>query len=49
MQDLNIFPKSFVPIRLSNELERFFRLTLTDREREDILWNNAMRFLNVHA
>lgn len=29
------------------ELERFFRLKLTDQEREDILWNNAIRFLKL--
>lgn len=28
------------------ELERFFRINLTDSQREDILWNNAMRFLS---
>ena len=33
--------------RVREELERFFRLRLTDKEREDILWNNAMRILNV--
>lgn len=29
------------------ELQRFFRLKLTDKEREDILWNNAIRFLEL--
>jgi predicted TIM-barrel fold metal-dependent hydrolase len=29
------------------ELERFFKLRLTDREREDILYNNAARFLGL--
>lgn len=29
------------------ELERFFRLKLTGQEREDILWNNAIRFLHL--
>lgn len=29
------------------ELERFFKLSLTDSQREDILWNNAMRFLKL--
>lgn len=28
------------------ELERFFKINLTDKQREDILWNNAMRFLS---
>lgn len=29
-----------------DELERFLSLRLTDSQREDILWNNAMRFLS---
>ena len=29
------------------ELERFFAIKLTDKEREDILWNNAIRFLGI--
>jgi len=29
------------------ELEYFNRLTLTDAQREDILWNNAVRFLQL--
>ena len=29
------------------ELELFSRLTLTDKQREDILWNNAIRFLHL--
>lgn len=31
----------------AEELERFFRLKLTEKEREDILWNNAVRFLHL--
>lgn len=31
----------------AEELERFLRVPLTDREREDILWNNANRLLNL--
>ena len=31
----------------AEELERFLRLPLTDREREDILWNNAARLLQL--
>ena len=44
-----MFGTDYPVVNTKEELERFFRLTLTDREREDILWNNAMRFLNVHA
>ena len=29
------------------ELDRFFAIRLTDKEREDILWNNAVRFLGI--
>ncbi len=29
------------------ELDRFFKLSLTDKQREDILWNNAVRFLHL--
>ncbi len=31
----------------AEELERFFKLSLSEREREDILWNNAIRFLEI--
>lgn len=31
----------------SEELERFFKLGLNDRERENILWNNAVQFLHI--
>ena len=31
----------------AEELERLFRLKLTDNQLENILWNNAMRFLNI--
>ena len=31
----------------AEELERFFRLKLTEQQREDILWNNAIRFLHL--
>jgi len=30
-----------------SELERFFILNLTERERQDILWNNAMNLLKI--
>ena len=29
------------------ELQRFMQLDLTDREREDILWNNAARLFQL--
>jgi len=31
----------------AEELARLFRLTLTERQKEDILWNNAVRFLHL--
>ena len=31
----------------SDELSRFFKLDLTEKEREDILYNNAKRFLRL--
>ena len=31
----------------AGELERFMRMRLTDREREDILWNNAARLFGL--
>ena len=31
----------------AEELERFFRLKMTDDRREDVLWNNALRFLGI--
>ena len=33
----------------TDEYVLFDRLTLTDQQREDILWNNALRFLRVTA
>lgn len=32
---------------VKEELERFFAIKLTDKQREDIMWNNAIRFLNL--
>ena len=29
------------------ELDRFFAIDITDKQREDILWNNAIRFLKI--
>ena len=43
-----MFGTDYPVVNTKEELERFFRLTLTDGEREDILWNNAMRFFGVH-
>ena len=34
-------------VNTREELERFFRIPLTDDEREAILWNNAMRFFHM--
>ncbi|MGN1346462.1 MAG: amidohydrolase family protein [Eubacteriales bacterium] len=44
--DKVMFGTDYPIVRTKTELERFFRLHLTDRQREDILWNNAMRFLS---
>ena len=40
-----MFGTDYPVVNTKDELERFFRLRLTDAQREDILWNNAMRFL----
>lgn len=42
-----MFGTDYPVMRPEDELERFFRLKLTDRQREDILWNNAVRFLGI--
>ena len=39
-----MFGTDYPVVNTKDELERFFRLSLTDSQREDILWNNAMRF-----
>ncbi len=31
----------------AEELDRLFKLTLTEQQKEDILWNNAVRFLHL--
>ena len=37
------------PVKYADsELQRFYKLKLTDKEREDVLYNNAMRFLNLY-
>ena len=36
------------PVKYADsELQRFYKLKLTDKEREDILYNNAVRFLSL--
>ena len=40
-----MFGTDYPVMNTPEELERFFRIDLTDKQREDILWNNAMRFL----
>ena len=39
-----MFGTDYPVVNTKEELERFFCLRLTDAQREDILWNNAMRF-----
>ena len=44
----NVFFGSDYPMWTpKGELERFMRMKLTDREREDILWNNAARLFQL--
>ena len=42
-----MFGTDYPVMNTPEELERFFKINLTDREREDILWNNAIRFLHL--
>ncbi|MBE6542311.1 MAG: hypothetical protein E7672_07685 [Ruminococcaceae bacterium] len=42
-----MFGTDYPVVNTKEELERFFKINLTDREREDILWNNAIRFLRI--
>lgn len=42
-----MFGTDYPVMNPKEELERFFRLQLTDRQREEILWNNAIRFLHL--
>ncbi|MBQ5356422.1 MAG: amidohydrolase family protein, partial [Clostridia bacterium] len=42
-----MFGTDYPVVNTREELERFFRLNLTDAQREDILWNNAVRFLKL--
>ncbi len=42
-----MFGTDYPIVDVKEELDRFFRIKLTDKEREDILWNNAVRFLGI--
>lgn len=42
-----MFGTDYPVMRPEDELERFFGLKLTDSQREDILWNNAVNFLGL--
>ncbi|MBR5680421.1 MAG: amidohydrolase [Clostridia bacterium] len=42
-----MFGTDYPVVNTKEELERFFRILLTDDEREAILWNNAMRFFGM--
>ncbi len=41
-----MFGTDYPVVNTKEELERFFKINLTDGQREDILWNNAVRFLS---
>lgn len=42
-----MFGTDYPVVNTKEELERFFKIKLTEKEREDILWNNAIRFLEI--
>ena len=42
-----MFGTDFPVKTLDTEIERFLAIDLTEREREDILYNNAARFLHL--
>ena len=42
-----MFGTDYPVMNPASELALFARLTLTDKQREDILWNNAIRFLHL--
>ena len=44
-----MFGTDYPVMNPASELLLFSRLTLTDQEREDILWNNAIRFLKLQG
>ena len=45
--DRVMFGTDYPVKQIETELALFSRLTLTDAQREDILWNNAIRFLHL--
>ncbi len=45
--DKVMFGSDYPVMYPSSDLERFFKLTLTEAQREDILYNNAARFLGL--
>ena len=44
-----MFGTDYPVVNTKAELERFFKIKLTTTEQEDILWNNAMRFLGLEG
>ena len=42
-----MFGTDYPVMNTADELDRFFKLSLTENQREDILWNNAIRFLKL--
>ncbi len=42
-----MFGTDYPVVNTAEELERFMSLRLSDKVREDILWNNAIRFLGI--
>ncbi len=42
-----MFGTDYPVVNTRDELDRFFKLKLTDDQRENILWNNAVRFLGI--
>lgn len=42
-----MFGTDYPIVNTAEELARFFKIRLTEQQREDILWNNAIRFLHL--
>ena len=42
-----MFGTDYPVMNTIEELDRFFAIKLSEKEREDILWNNAIRFLGI--
>ncbi len=42
-----MFGSDYPVVSPKDEIERFLSLDLSEQEREDILYNNAKRFLNL--